>query len=90
MSISTYELIKKLETLEYYPQILTTGIVPMNWIDYKVIYEFYLDELKVFSKHGILTGQELRTAKRTAVTSAVDEFKIGESSVYRIIKNMEA
>ena len=90
MTSPTYELIKRLESLDYFPQILTSGIIPMNWIDYKVIYEFYISEIAKLNKGGKVTGQELRTAKRTAKTYTADEFKIAESSVYRLIQKMES
>lgn len=85
MSTPAYELIKKLEQLDYFPQILTSGIIPMNWMDYKVIFEFYESELKKLSK-GIEPTAKL---KRLAKTHTADEFKIGESSVYQIIKKMK-
>lgn len=90
MHAPTYELIKKLEELDFFSEILTAGIVSMNWIDYKVIYEHYGDEVKIHTKDGKLTGQELRRAKRTAKTATADKFRVSESSVYKIIQGMES
>ena len=81
---ATYELIKKLEQLDYFPQILTSGLIPMNWIDYSVIYEFYLKDLETILK-GEPSNQK---ARRQSKANTAEEFNIGESSVYRIIKLM--
>lgn len=71
----TYELISKLEQLEYFPKLLRTGIIPINWLDYKVIYEFYLIESKKAS------GKQL-------ITNVAQEFNISERKVYFIVQKM--
>lgn len=71
-----YELIKELEQLPYFNQLLKSGLLPINWIDYKVIYEFYLNELKV------------QDSKTQALTNTSTEFNISERSVYLIIQKM--
>lgn len=82
--VITYELLKKLEKLEYFNNLLTSGIIPLNWIDYKMIFEFYTKELLKLSAGEITTAR----MKRQAKTNTAEEFSIGESSVYQIIKKM--
>lgn len=80
-----YELIQELESLPYFNDLLKKGLVPVNWLDYKVIYEFYVDKLKELQREGL----PKRKASRTAKTITSDEFGIGESSVYQIIRKMK-
>lgn len=87
-SLTTYALIKKLESLDYFPQLITSGLFPMNWLDYKTIFEFYENEVKRLTLNKDLSAQELRQAKRTAKTITSEEFRIGESTVYQIIQKM--
>lgn len=70
-----YELMKELEELPYFKDLLKQGIVPVNWLDYKVIYEFYLKESDKES------GKQL-------VTNVANEFNISERLVYKIVKRM--
>jgi len=74
--VRTYELIAKLSQLDYFKDLLKQGIVPVNWTNYKQIYEFYQQE----KQHA--KGKQL-------VTNVCEKFKISESSVYAIIKKME-
>lgn len=82
--MSNYDLINKLEELPYFNTLLKQGIIPMNWVDYKVIYEFYLSELEKLKREGL----PKRTALRTAKTITADEYRIAESNVYKIIQKM--
>lgn len=74
--MSTYDLINKLEKLDYFNELLKSGLVPVNWIDYKVIYEFYKKE-RISCKY-----------RKQALTNTADEFSISERSVYLIIQKM--
>lgn len=82
--MSNYDLINKLEELPYFNTLLKQGIIPMNWVDYKVIYEFYKCTLEQLTREGL----PKRTALRTAKTITADEYSIAESSVYKIIQKM--
>ena len=75
--MSTYDLINKLEKLDYFNDLLTSGIVPTNMLDYKVIYEFYQKESERCSR------------KKQALTNTADEFGVSERSVYLIIQKMK-
>ena len=74
--MSNYELIVKLEKLDYFKDLLKQGIIPLNWTNYKQIYEFYQHE----KKHA--KGKQL-------ITNVSEKFKISERSVYAIIQKME-
>jgi len=74
--VSNYELITKLEKLDYFNDLLKQGIVPINWTTYKQIYEFYCVE-KQKEK-----GKQL-------ITNVCEKFRLSESSVYEIIKKMK-
>lgn len=75
--VTTYELIEKLEQLDYFNALLRQGIIPMNWVDYKVIYEFYTSERKK------------EKFKKQALTNTADEFNVSERTVYLIIQKMK-
>lgn len=83
--MSAYENLQKLEELPYFNLLLTNGIIPMTWIDYKVIYEFYLDQLKDLERQGFASSK----AKGTANTITADEYSISERTVYVIIQKMK-
>lgn len=72
-----YELFQKLEELPYFNELLKRGIVPINWVDYKLIYEFYKKELK---------NEKFR---KQALTNTAVEFNVSERTVYLIIKKMK-
>ena len=74
--MSTYELIEKLEKLDYFQELLKEGILPINLTTYKMIYDFYLQE-KTKEK-----GKQL-------ITNVAEKFKMSERSVYLIIKKMK-
>lgn len=82
--MSAYENLLKLEKLPYFNLLLQRGLVPINWMDYKVIYEFYLDQVENLRRDGFTAPK----AKRTANTITADEYSISESSVYKIIQKM--
>lgn len=75
--ITTHELIQKLEDLPYFNELLKRGLVPINWVDYKLIYEFYKVELKK------------EAMRKQALTNTADEFNVSERTVYLIIKKMK-
>ncbi len=75
--MSTYELINKLEKLDYFNDLLKSGLVPLNWLDYKLIYEFYQVQR---------TKEKL---KKQALTNTADEFNVSERTVYLIIQKMK-
>jgi DNA-binding MarR family transcriptional regulator len=74
--VSTYELIAKLSQLDYFKDLLKQGIIPLNWTNYKQIYEFYQEEKQ-------------HTKGKQLITNVCEKFKISESSVYAIVKKME-
>ncbi len=75
--MSTYDLIEKLEKLDYFNDLLKSGIVPLNWLDYKVIFEFYKVE------------RSREKFKKQALTNTADEFNVSERTVYLIIQKMK-
>tara|TARA_Y100000815_G_C13153944_1_gene429063 strand:- start:36 stop:290 length:255 start_codon:yes stop_codon:yes gene_type:complete len=83
--MSNYELITKLEKLDYFNSLLKGGIIPVTLIDYKVIYEWYLNELKRLSP----SGKQSTTIKRQAKCNTAEEFSVSEVQVYKIIQKMK-
>lgn len=83
--VSNYELIEKLERLPFFNALLKSGIVAINWIDYKVIYEFYTIERDRLEAKGFSKAK----SRGSAVTTTADEYNISERNVYLIIKKME-
>jgi len=75
--ITTYKLLNKLESFSGFKELIKRGIIPVNWVEYKMIYEFHKMELK-----------RLNGAKRQAKTNTAEEFKISERSVYLILEKM--
>lgn len=75
--MSTYDLINKLEDLPYFNDLLKSGLVPVNWLDYKLIYEFY----------RVQRAKE--KFKKQALTNTADEFNVSERTVYLIIQKMK-
>ncbi|WP_417873881.1 hypothetical protein [Xanthomarina gelatinilytica] len=82
--MSTYQSILLLEKLPYFNLLLQRGIIPITWMDYKVIYEFYLDQVEILIRDGFSVPK----ANRTANTITADEYNISESGVYKIIQKM--
>lgn len=82
--MSNYELIRQLEELPYFNSLLKQGIIPMNWVDYKVIYEFYCQEVERLKREKYVSGKFTRQAK----LNTAEEYGISERSVYLIIKKM--
>jgi len=80
-----YELIQKLEKLDYFDQLLKGGIVPMNMIDYKVIYEFYMNDLK-----RLKSDKWAKNIKGQAKSNTAEEFNITERMVWVIVKRMRS
>lgn len=75
--MNVYDLINKLEKLDYFNELLKSGLIPVNWLDYKVIFEFYQVERK---------KEKLR---KQALTNTADEFGVSERTVYLIIQKMK-
>lgn len=73
---STYKLLLRLEKLPYFNDLLLSGIVPVNVLDYKVIYEYYLVECENEEK------------KTQALTNTAIEFGVSDRTVYDIIRKM--
>lgn len=76
--MSTYDLIEKLEKLDYFNDLLKRGLVPLNWLDYKVIFEFYTAERKK------------QKFNKQALTNTAQEFNVSERTVYLIIQKMKS
>lgn len=85
MQLTSIELLNALESLPYFNLLLKKGIVPINWLDYKIIYEFYSKKVSELESEGF--GHQ--KAKRTANTITGEEFKISERTVYLIIQKMK-
>lgn len=81
---STYEIFKKLETLPFFNRLLTDGIIPVHLLDYKVIYEFYINELETLKRE-----RWTKNRKGQAIQSTMDEYSISKSTVYEIVKMMK-
>ena len=71
--MSTYELIAKLSQLDYFKDLLKQGIVPINWTNYKQIYEFYQQE----KQHA--KGKQL-------VTNVCEKFKKAKAVSMRLLR----
>ena len=83
--MAIYDLILKLEKLDYYTDLLKKDIIPSSLLDCKVIYEFYQNLIKEEQ-----TGKINRTIKRQAKKDTALEFGISERNVYHIIQKIEA
>lgn len=83
--MSNYNLITQLEKLPNFNTLLTQGIIPINWIDYKVIYEFYCVESERLKREGLSKSR----ARSTANTLTAEEYGISERTVYAIIVKMK-
>lgn len=81
-----YELFKKLEKLDYFQDLLQTGIIPITWVDWKVAYEHFLQT----QEEMVRKGTKLRNAKAQAITTTADQYRISESHLYKIINIMES
>lgn len=78
VKMTAYRLIQKLEEEQLLNDLLSRGIVPINWIDYKLIYEYY-------------QGQAEKEQKRMqAIANTAEEFNISERLVYVIIQKMRS
>lgn len=78
VKMTAYKLIQQLEDEGKLNSLLSRGIVPINWVDYKLIYEYY-------------QGQAEKEQKRMqAITNTAEEFNISERSVYVIIQKMRS
>lgn len=76
--MTNYELISALQRMDCFSQLLIKAILPMYWIDYKVIYEFYCQEKSKDLGHS------------QVVTNTAEEYGISEKHVYKIKKRMES
>lgn len=81
----TYQLISKLEKLDYFNELLKQGIVPTNWATYKEIYEHYLGEIQKLKDSRWSAKKTYRQAK----CNTAERFNISERSVYLIVQKME-
>lgn len=78
VKMTAYRLIQELEDEGKLNDLLSRGIIPINWIDYKLIYEYY-------------QGQADKEQKRMqAIANTAEEFNISERSVYVIIQKMRS
>lgn len=71
-----YELISKLEKLEYFKDLLKQGIISPNFSTCKEIYDYYLEERK-------------RAKGKQLISNVAEKYNISDRSVYRIIQKME-
>lgn len=58
----------------------------MNWIDYKMIYEYYCTEVETLRA----CKWNNKTVKRQAKENTAEKFNISERSVYLIIQKMKS
>ena len=71
--------------MDSFSLLVKKGIIPINWIDYKVIYEYYLKELEKFDIKGKVSSKNKRQAKE----NTAEEYNISERTVYLIISKMK-
>lgn len=83
--MSLYQIILKLEQLDYFPELIKKGIIPAIFIDYKVIYEYYLSQVPTLHKSEKLN----RSHRRKAKVIAAEEFNLSEAQVYKIVRKLE-
>lgn len=81
-----YDLIKELEKLPYFNDLLMKGVVAINWIDYKLIYDFYINEVEQLRAKGF----SITKSKVQARYNTCEEFSIGESSMRWILKKLKS
>ena len=63
-------------------------MISVNWVQYKQVFEFYTNEVTRRTLNKDLASSELRAIRRVAITTTSEEFGVGESTVYQIIKKM--
>ena len=83
--MTTHEILDELEKLPYFNSLLTSGIIPMNWMDYKVIFEFHEEEMKRLGN----CKYQIKGYERQAKENTAKEFNVSERTVYAIIKKMK-
>lgn len=84
--VTTYKLIEKLQQLDYFNDLLRRGVIPANWLDYKMIYEYYCAELETLR----LDKWKTKSVERQAKHNTAEKFSISERSVYLIIQKMKS
>lgn len=88
MSQPTFQLLEKLEQLPYFNELITSGVIGVNWLTYKQIFDFYTNEVKRMTLNRSLSSSEVRNIRRSAKTTTAEEFNLAESTVYEIIRKM--
>lgn len=76
--VSIYELITKLSKSENFDLLLKSGIVPVQYLDYKIIYEHYCKEKAKGIRHA------------DAIIYTADEFGCSESYIWKIKYKLES
>ena len=75
----------KLEQLPFFSELLSSGIIPVNLVTYKVIFEFYVKDLERLQS----AKYKIKGVKRQAKENTAQEFNISERSVYLILEKMK-
>ena len=76
--VTTYQLICSLMKQENFTQMLKAGIIPIQWVDYKQIYEHYRQEYARGIRHT------------EAILYTADEFSVSENWVWKVKYKMES
>lgn len=81
-----YQLIKELEKLPYFNDLLKAGVVAINWVDYTLIYESYLEEVERLKSEEGYSNTKARVQSRS---NMAEQFKISELTVKWIIRKLK-
>lgn len=79
-----YELLKKLQRHENWKELISSGIIPSQYVNYMEIYEAYVVEVDILVRGGL----KQRKANRQANTNVASRFSMSESSLYLIVSKM--
>lgn len=70
-----YDFLKSIETDLFY-QMVRRGIIPVHIMDWIVIYEYFLNELK-------------ENSKTVSIVATADHYNCSDKTIYNIIKFMK-
>ena len=73
--MTNYEFLKNIDEALYY-ELINRGVIPINVMTYKTIYESFLSELK-------------KNKKSVAITFCADKYSVTERTIRNVIKFME-
>lgn len=76
--VSVYELLNKASKEENFKLMLKAGIIPIQYLDYKCIYEFYCKEKARGIRHA------------EAITFTAEEFGTSDNWIWKVKYKMES